>query len=188
MLTMLTALGPLSAYLNQHNNHHHHNAGLHHLSDAVFSDAALDTIISHLREQAPVGGPPPASKVAVEALRVRRVGCCCHGEDGCGGGEDCVMGEGEGAPLEGGKCVVCVEEFGRGEEVAVLPCEHFFHGQCVKTWLGLHGTCPVCRASVEVSRDGKKKGVGKEGVVGHEEMRRGRDTVTETEMGMDTHV
>jgi hypothetical protein len=164
---MITALGPLSTLANQH----HHNAGRLQIGDAVFSDAALDNIIASLREQTPIGGPPPASKEAVQALRVRRVGCCCHDGDGSVCGGDCVMGEGEG------KCVVCVEEFGKGEEVAVLPCEHLFHGECVRTWLGLHGTCPVCRASVEVPKDGEKGVDGDGGVVGRGEM----DTETETE-------
>lgn len=110
--------------------------------DAVDSDADIATIIERLQgEQDPVGGPPPASEEAIERLGVKKVG----------------EGGGDGGLEVGDKCVVCVEEFGKGEEVAVLPCEHCFHGACVKTWLGLHGTCPVCRASVEV---GSSKGAG----------------------------
>ncbi|KAH8754799.1 hypothetical protein F5883DRAFT_572427 [Diaporthe sp. PMI_573] len=36
-----------------------------------------------------------------------------------------------------------------GEEVTVLPCKHWFHGECVVSWLKMHNTCPICRASIE---------------------------------------
>ena len=51
-------------------------------------------------------------------------------------------------------CPICLVELMLMVEVKVLPCGHFFHGSCIDTWLGLHGSCPLCRG-VEV---GEKEG------------------------------
>lgn len=101
--------------------------------DAVYSQEAFDRILSQLRDQAPAGGAPPASQAAIDKLALRDL------------------------DVES-KCVVCVEDMPRGEKVAVLPCSHSFHGECVTPWLKLHNTCPVCRRSVEVDEtDAVKK-------------------------------
>jgi hypothetical protein len=43
-------------------------------------------------------------------------------------------------------CSICTEDFTRGEEVRVLPCNHKFHPECVDPWLlNVSGTCPLCR-------------------------------------------
>lgn len=43
-------------------------------------------------------------------------------------------------------CSICTEDFSRGEEVRVLPCNHKFHPDCVDPWLlNVSGTCPLCR-------------------------------------------
>ncbi|KAK4189803.1 hypothetical protein QBC35DRAFT_121400 [Podospora australis] len=104
------------------------------LGDAVYSQEAFDRIISQLRDQTPVGGAPPASQAAIDKLPLREL-------------------------EEESKCVVCVEDMPKGEKVAVLPCTHSFHGECVTPWLKLHNTCPVCRRSVEMDEsDTIKKG------------------------------
>lgn len=44
------------------------------------------------------------------------------------------------------ECAICWEDFNKGEEVRMLPCEHKFHPACIDPWLlGFSGTCPVCR-------------------------------------------
>jgi len=43
-------------------------------------------------------------------------------------------------------CSICTEDFNKGEEVRVLPCNHKFHPACVDPWLlNVSGTCPLCR-------------------------------------------
>ncbi|KAK7262233.1 hypothetical protein RJT34_29796 [Clitoria ternatea] len=47
-----------------------------------------------------------------------------------------------------GECAICLEEFGDGDAVKVIPyCKHVFHPQCIDTWLLAHVTCPICRCS-----------------------------------------
>jgi hypothetical protein len=40
-------------------------------------------------------------------------------------------------------CAVCKDQFEIHEIVIELPCEHIFHGDCIKPWLQLNSTCPV---------------------------------------------
>ncbi|KAI0039389.1 hypothetical protein FA95DRAFT_1504251 [Auriscalpium vulgare] len=47
------------------------------------------------------------------------------------------------------ECVICLENFARGDRVRVLPCKHIFHLDEVDDWL-IHRKklCPVCKADV----------------------------------------
>ncbi|EME41235.1 hypothetical protein DOTSEDRAFT_73600 [Dothistroma septosporum NZE10] len=51
------------------------------------------------------------------------------------------------APVEENPgCSICTEEFQRGEDQRVLPCDHRFHPACIDPWLlNVSGTCPLCR-------------------------------------------
>ncbi|XP_010518570.1 PREDICTED: E3 ubiquitin-protein ligase RING1-like [Camelina sativa] len=49
------------------------------------------------------------------------------------------------AVVEKGECVICLEEWGKGEVAAELPCKHKYHLECVKKWLKIHASCPQCR-------------------------------------------
>ncbi|KAL0377554.1 UNVERIFIED_CONTAM: E3 ubiquitin-protein ligase MP [Sesamum radiatum] len=35
-------------------------------------------------------------------------------------------------------------------EVKEMPCRHRFHADCIDKWLGIHGSCPVCRYNMPV--------------------------------------
>ena len=81
-------------------------------------------------------GQPPASKESIEAMKKVEI---VEGEDG-------------------GECVVCLEDFEVGGVVKEMPCKHRFHGNCIEKWLGIHGSCPVCRYQMPVDEkdEGKK--------------------------------
>lgn len=41
-------------------------------------------------------------------------------------------------------CPICTDEFVRGQDVRLLPCNHSFHPECVDPWLvDVSGTCPL---------------------------------------------
>lgn len=42
-------------------------------------------------------------------------------------------------------CAVCKDAIAVGESVVMLPCKHCFHGECIRPWLAIRNTCPVCR-------------------------------------------
>lgn len=46
------------------------------------------------------------------------------------------------------QCSVCWDDFKLDEPVRKLVCEHLYHEQCIIPWLQLHGTCPICRKSL----------------------------------------
>lgn len=86
-------------------------------------------------------GQPPATKESIEAMEKVEI------EEG-----------------DGGECVVCLEEFEVGGVVKEMPCKHRFHGKCIEKWLGIHGSCPVCRYQMPVDEiDDQKKVDGEEG-------------------------
>ncbi|GAA5813109.1 hypothetical protein MFLAVUS_006578 [Mucor flavus] len=98
-------------------------------NDYVFSQTALDNIITQLMEQ--TGGasaPPPAPEQVIEALPKRA-----------------LTDEEKSTETD---CAVCKDQFESHEIVIELPCEHIFHDECIKPWLKLNSTCPVCRHSV----------------------------------------
>ncbi|XP_024517756.1 RING-H2 finger protein ATL72 [Selaginella moellendorffii] len=47
------------------------------------------------------------------------------------------------------ECIVCLQEFGHGERMKLLPnCGHGFHVDCIGAWLMSHSSCPICRHRV----------------------------------------
>jgi hypothetical protein len=70
-----------------------------------------------------------------------------HGNNADGTQEDGTLG-----------CSICTEDFNRGEEVRVLPCNHKFHPECVDPWLlNVSGTCPLCRIDLRsATADGEQ--------------------------------
>ncbi len=99
--------------------------------DAVFSQEALDRVISQLMEQnAGSTAPPPAAEEAIRSLPTKKV-------------EESMMGNDGKA-----ECSICMDSVEIGEDVTALPCQHWFHGVCVTAWLKEHDTCPHCRKGI----------------------------------------
>eukprot|EP00927_Polykrikos_kofoidii_P068602 TRINITY_DN6394_c0_g1_i1.p1 TRINITY_DN6394_c0_g1~~TRINITY_DN6394_c0_g1_i1.p1 ORF type:complete len:397 (-),score=53.51 TRINITY_DN6394_c0_g1_i1:203-1393(-) len=47
--------------------------------------------------------------------------------------------------FQGGHCTVCISNFEDSDSVAVLPCKHQFHRECITRWLAeCRKTCPLC--------------------------------------------
>lgn len=41
-------------------------------------------------------------------------------------------------------CPICTDDFIRGQDLRVLPCNHQFHPECIDPWLvNVSGTCPL---------------------------------------------
>lgn len=41
-------------------------------------------------------------------------------------------------------CPICTDDFVKGQDVRVLPCNHQYHPECVDPWLvNVSGTCPL---------------------------------------------
>ena len=99
--------------------------------DAVYTEEALDRIISQMLDaQNGTSAPGPASPAAIAALPKKKVNRSMMGSDGKA------------------ECSVCMDNVEIGDEVTVLPCSHWFHGECVGMWLKEHDTCPHCRQGI----------------------------------------
>ena len=46
-------------------------------------------------------------------------------------------------------CSVCWTAYGVGERVTILPCEHWFHEECLNPWFKDHFSCPRCTVDLE---------------------------------------
>jgi hypothetical protein len=47
-------------------------------------------------------------------------------------------------------CVICFNNFVKGEKQTELPCTHKYHSSCIETWLTQSGTtCPLCGVSLD---------------------------------------
>ncbi|KAG0167435.1 hypothetical protein DFQ30_006058 [Apophysomyces sp. BC1015] len=62
----------------------------------------------------------------------------------------------QGDPDEQSECIICQETFGVKTELIRMPCKHEYHGSCIRQWLGVSGTCPMCRCSVLSEEDQQK--------------------------------
>ncbi|KAL4154992.1 hypothetical protein PRNP1_007106 [Phytophthora ramorum] len=55
-------------------------------------------------------------------------------------------------------CPICLDDFEDGADVKVLPCQHFFHVDCINPWLeGRSGRCPLCKQDAIATMAGASK-------------------------------
>ncbi|KAL1531442.1 RING-type E3 ubiquitin transferase [Salvia divinorum] len=50
------------------------------------------------------------------------------------------------------ECVICSDEFKKGDKVITLPCKHFYHSECITKWLEIKKHCPLCQREVKPER------------------------------------
>ena len=99
----------------------------------MYSQEALDRIISNLMDANPQSNaPPPATEDGLARLDRRRV-------------TDEMLADDQ----HNRDCPICIDALKRGDAVIVLHCKHMFHDECVTLWLRQHNTCPVCRTPIE---------------------------------------
>ncbi|CAG9818385.1 unnamed protein product [Phaedon cochleariae] len=96
--------------------------------DYAWGREGLDAIVTQLLNQMDSTGPPPLSKDVIDSLPVVE-----------------VTPDQVSAKLQ---CSVCWEDFQLRETVRQLPCTHVYHEPCIRPWLELHGTCPICRQNL----------------------------------------
>ncbi|KAJ2891359.1 hypothetical protein IWW38_003653 [Coemansia aciculifera] len=102
------------------------------LGDYAWGQNSIDDIITQIMEQNQgVHAPPPASQEAILKLPRRP-----------------VTGEELQRNMD---CGICMEEYVPEEYAVELPCKHLYHKECIDHWLGMNGTCPICRATVGAS-------------------------------------
>ncbi|KAK5950532.1 hypothetical protein OHC33_008475 [Knufia fluminis] len=98
--------------------------------DAVFSQEAFDRVMSQLMEQNRQNGAPPASEELINQLPKKKLDKSMTGDDGKA------------------ECSICMDNVELDTEVTVLPCNHWFHFECIESWLKEHDTCPHCRKPI----------------------------------------
>jgi uncharacterized membrane protein YgcG len=99
--------------------------------DMVYTQEGFDRVMTQLMEQQAGGqAPPPASEEAIQSLEQKKVD------------EEMLGAEGNA------ECSICMDNVHLGDQVTMLPCQHWFHGDCVVSWLKEHDTCPHCRKPI----------------------------------------
>ncbi|KAF9948861.1 hypothetical protein BGZ72_009244 [Mortierella alpina] len=53
-------------------------------------------------------------------------------------------------------CSICLCDYEDMEELRHLPCDHYFHKECVDEWLKLKRTCPLCKYDISQARRGRR--------------------------------
>lgn len=98
------------------------------IGDYAWGNAGFDAVITQLLNNLDGcnSGPPPMPKDQVDDLPRVRI-------------------SDEHTNSNNSQCTICMEDFRIGDIARRLPCEHFFHQDCIIPWLNLHASCPICR-------------------------------------------
>jgi len=85
---------------------------------------------------------------------------------------------------DSGSCSICFVEYEPEEFVLQLPCNHFYHKQCIVKWLKMRSTCPNCRLDLNFTQESQNESstIGNSGsILNHVDVSRnsgGDDDVT----------
>ncbi|XP_015230554.1 PREDICTED: E3 ubiquitin-protein ligase RNF139 [Cyprinodon variegatus] len=52
-------------------------------------------------------------------------------------------------------CAICYQDF--ANSARLTPCHHYFHALCLRKWLYIQDTCPMCHQRVYVEEDGRDR-------------------------------
>lgn len=59
---------------------------------------------------------------------------------------------------EEGRCAICLEEYKNMEEVGNLrSCKHDYHAGCIKKWLSMKNSCPICKGPAMADNSMKER-------------------------------
>lgn len=45
-------------------------------------------------------------------------------------------------------CVICLSNYEDTSKLKILPCFHYFHKDCIVTWLENSNHCPICQCAI----------------------------------------
>lgn len=51
--------------------------------------------------------------------------------------------------ISNGECPVCQDKFKLKQEIAIGHCSHYFHQECLGSWLSTNSSCPICRSNID---------------------------------------
>lgn len=54
-------------------------------------------------------------------------------------------------------CVICADDFVVNQKLIHLNCSHFFHEECLTTWLRKRNQCPICRKELKTDDEDYEK-------------------------------
>lgn len=55
----------------------------------------------------------------------------------------------EGSALLGEQCCICLGPYELLSSLSLLPCAHSFHSECIKEWLYVSSSCPLCKHDLQ---------------------------------------
>ena len=54
------------------------------------------------------------------------------------------------------RCAICYQDMDKFVTAKVTKCNHFFHGECLRKWLYVQDSCPLCYSSLYEDKDKKE--------------------------------
>jgi hypothetical protein len=46
------------------------------------------------------------------------------------------------------ECIICLENYKKGDKISILSCDHYYHTDCLNEWLNKKEECPLCRIEI----------------------------------------